>query len=104
MASTLVKLTGRSVVSLCLPGRWRPAGAGAADAAAARPVSLAAREVAAKERALQAPPVAVARVDAYDAANASAAHGAGHQTFGQQKTQIHTMWALRGLHPWSDPA
>ncbi|SOD60982.1 hypothetical protein SAMN06297387_102398 [Streptomyces zhaozhouensis] len=28
--------------------------------------------------------------------------GAGHQIFGQQ-TKSHSMWALRGLDPWSDP-
>lgn len=36
--------------------------------------------------------------------SASAANRGGHQIFGQQKTQLHPMWALRGLKPWSDPA
>jgi hypothetical protein len=51
-------------------------------------------------RPVQAPVMAVARADAY----ALTAEGAGSQIFGQQKTQLHTMWALRGLNPWSDPA
>ncbi|NJP69246.1 hypothetical protein [Streptomyces spiramenti] len=25
------------------------------------------------------------------------------QLFGQQKSQLHPMWALRGLDPWTDP-
>jgi hypothetical protein len=32
-----------------------------------------------------------------------AAPGTDAQLFGQQKTQLHTMWALRGLDPWSEP-
>lgn len=31
------------------------------------------------------------------------APGADAQLFGQQNTQLHTMWALRGLDPWSQP-
>jgi hypothetical protein len=32
-----------------------------------------------------------------------AANAADAQLFGQQKTQLITMWALRGLDPWSEP-
>ncbi|MDT0265493.1 hypothetical protein RM844_04210 [Streptomyces sp. DSM 44915] len=56
------------------------------------------------ERTIPAPEMAAvaaaAGVDAY-AATANLA-GPGHQTFGQQ-TKFHSMWALRGLDPWSDP-
>lgn len=53
------------------------------------------------ERATQAPAVAVtAQAQAY----AFAAKGAGGLAVTGQKTQHHTMWAFRGLEPWSDPA
>lgn len=100
------KLPGHQAVSVCAPGGARFVGIGMPDAAVARVVTLASREVA-SERPSQAPAVAAAaRRDAYTAAAAFVAHGAGtrNQLFGQQKTQLHTMWALRGLNPWSDPA
>ncbi|KAB8171182.1 hypothetical protein FH609_000070 [Streptomyces sp. 3MP-14] len=63
-----------------------------------------ARGVSREERTISAPEMAVvaaaAGVDAY-AANANLA-GAGHRIFGQ-RTKFHSMWALRGLDPWSDP-
>ncbi|QKW09021.1 hypothetical protein HUT18_24195 [Streptomyces sp. NA04227] len=50
------------------------------------------------ERPTQAPgAVAVAAIQAY----APAAAGAGNPK--QELTQHHTMWAFRGLKPWSDP-
>lgn len=63
-----------------------------------------ARGVSRDERTIPAPETAVvaaaAGVDAY-AATANLA-GAGHQILGQ-RTKFHSMWALRGLDPWSDP-
>ncbi|MGK5532991.1 hypothetical protein [Streptomyces sp. URMC 129] len=99
------KLSGLESVRLCVPGGARLSGTGASGAAAARPAALAMREAVAGERPTQAPAAAVvaaARVRAY----VPTAHvaGAGNQIFGQQKTQHLTMWALRGLDPWSDPA
>jgi hypothetical protein len=105
--ASITKLTGCEVARSCAPGgAGLSAGAGLSGAAVARPAYLAIREVA-NERPIQAPAVvasAAARIDAYGI-NAHA-HGAaaGSQIFGQQKTQLHTMWALRGLDPWSDPA
>lgn len=100
------KLPGHQAVFACAPGGARFVGIGMSDAAAARLAAVAFREVA-SERPTQAPAVAVAaRRDAYVASAALAAKGAGtrNQLFGQQKTQLHPMWALRGLDPWSDPA
>ncbi|WSA47679.1 hypothetical protein OIE51_18725 [Streptomyces sp. NBC_01803] len=99
------KLTGLGSVSLCMPGGVRLSGTGVSGATAARPATLATREASVSERPTQAPTAAVV------AAAPSGAYvpvtnvaGAGHQIFGQQKTQLHTMWALRGLNPRSDPA
>lgn len=91
------KLTGHEVIASCLPGfRSTAALSGAfAMSEAAMP-----RERV-DERPTQAPAVLAA---AAAHAAAYAANGAGHQLFGQQKTQLHSMWALRGLDPWSDPA
>lgn len=102
----ITKLTGHQVVLGCVPGGVRLLGIGVSDAEAARPAALAARGAIA-ERPAQAPAVAAAATSgAYHASAAVAANGAGsaHQIFGQQKTQLHSMWALRGLDPWSDPA
>ncbi|GAB2920662.1 hypothetical protein [Streptomyces mayteni] len=105
MASITTKLIDREFVGLLLAdGDVRLSGTGLSARAAVRPaVSAAIREAAASERPILAPAaVAVkAHMGAYVTANAA---GAGNQLFGQQKTQFHTMWALRGLDPWSDPA
>ncbi len=99
--ASITKLPGRAAFA-CLPGGARLSGTGASGAAAARPASLAVRNV--DQRPTQAPAVAVAeRIDAYGASAAALANGAGHQIFGQQKTRLHSMWALRGLDPWIDP-
>ncbi|GAA1904126.1 hypothetical protein GCM10009716_12570 [Streptomyces sodiiphilus] len=91
------KLAGCAVNASCLPGS-RLSGTGVSGAAGVRPVSVVIRERIGA-RPTQAPAVAAAaQADVY----AFAANGAGHQLFGQQKTQLHTMWALRGLNPWSD--
>ncbi|MEV5969199.1 hypothetical protein [Streptomyces sp. NPDC051921] len=50
-------------------------------------------------KALEAGVVGKAQAMAYGFA--AAATGAGIE---QQTTQHHTMWAFRGLEPWSDPA
>lgn len=49
------------------------------------------------------PAMAPVAVEAAANAAAFAAEGADAQLFGQQKTQLLPMWALRGLQPWSDP-
>ncbi|MEV4945228.1 hypothetical protein [Streptomyces sp. NPDC053755] len=106
-------MTDRSVVSTCslglsgsafigsgLPGTGM-SGAGLAGAVALRPAAaLAVLPVMERDerptKALEAG-VAAGKATAY----AFAATGAGTQ---QQTTQHHTMWAFRGLEPWSDPA
>ncbi|MFF2850801.1 hypothetical protein ACFVT5_31395 [Streptomyces sp. NPDC058001] len=94
------KMTDRSVVASCLLGLSNQ-GTGVSGVAAVRPVSnlalagLPIRER--NERPTQAPEaVAATKAQAY----AFAATGAGSSS----KTQHHSMWAFRGLEPWSDPA
>jgi hypothetical protein len=55
------------------------------------------------ERAMR--PATAAPVATKALANAPAfiAGGVDAQLFGQQKTQLFPMWALRGLDPWSEP-
>ncbi|MBL1066324.1 hypothetical protein [Streptomyces sp. 7-21] len=114
MASIINALPRRAAAASCLPGGVRIIGTAAprvvaANAAAVNAVAAvrpAAREEA-REAAASARPVAFSAVAAarIDAETAFAAPGAGtSQTLGQQKTQLHAMWALRGLQPWSDPA
>ncbi|MFI0237354.1 hypothetical protein [Streptomyces sp. NPDC016845] len=98
---TTVKMTDRSVVASCLLG-FSNLGTGLSGVSAMRPESglslagLPIRE--GNERPTKAPEaVAAAEAQAY----AFAAAGAG---FRKQTTQHHTMWAFRGLEPWSDPA
>ncbi|GGO34110.1 MULTISPECIES: hypothetical protein [Streptomyces] len=105
-----VKMTDRSVVASCLLGLSNPGtglsvgnaalsagNAAVRPAAASLPLSgLEIRE--GNERPTKAPEAVVtAQAQAY----ALAAAGAG---FRKQTTQHHTMWAFRGLEPWSDPA
>ncbi|WP_236240062.1 hypothetical protein [Streptomyces sp. CC228A] len=106
------KMTDRSVASACslgmsgLSGRTRSAftATGLSGCRAVRPSFLlpefpVAEGLLADERptkALEAG-VAVAEAPAY----VIAATGAGNQ---KQTQQHHTMWAFRGLEPWSDPA
>ncbi|MEU6983266.1 hypothetical protein ABZ946_07550 [Streptomyces sp. NPDC046324] len=108
------KMTDRSVVSACslglsasafigsgLPGTGL-SGAGVAGAAASlRPAAdLAGLPVMERdERPTKALEAGVAAVKA--TAYGFAATGAETK---QQTTQHHTMWAFRGLEPWSDPA
>ncbi|RBM11894.1 hypothetical protein [Streptomyces sp. PT12] len=106
MANPIIKtLVGLDSVRLCVPGGSRLSGTGVSGAAAVRAAAAGSR-AALSERPIPAPAAAVvaaeARVGAY--ATTADVSGARHQIFGQQKTQLHTMWALRGLDPWSDPA
>lgn len=86
---TTIKMTDRPVISACLLGfSSRLRGTGLSGAVEAR----------VSERPTQAPAVAaVAQANAY--AFAAMTNGAG-----SLKTQHHTMWAFRGLDPWSHPA
>ncbi|TGB00606.1 hypothetical protein [Streptomyces sp. MZ04] len=108
------KMTDRSVVASCLLGfsNLGTGLSGGIPAAAIRPESsvlplslprtvlngFPVREVnEGSERATKAPEaVATAQAQAY----AFAAAGAGAK---KQTTHHHTMWAFRGLEPWSDP-
>ncbi|MHA5050902.1 hypothetical protein [Streptomyces sp. SD15] len=96
-----VKMTDRSVVSLCMLGVSN-LGTGLSGIPAIRPassMSLAGLPVRERnERPIQALEAAVvAEAQAY----AFAAAGAGSL---KQTTKHHTMWAFRGPEPWSDPA
>ncbi|MFI8926103.1 hypothetical protein ACIG3E_00270 [Streptomyces sp. NPDC053474] len=96
------KMTDRSVVASCLLGFSHQSTGLSVGNAAVRPAAslpamgLQIRE--GNERPTQAPEAAVAAAQAQ--AYAFAAAGAG---FRKQTTQHHTMWAFRGLEPWSDP-
>ncbi|SFB91874.1 hypothetical protein [Streptomyces aidingensis] len=98
---------GHGVLSSCLPGARLATGLGVSEGVAVRRSVAPVRERIVERiaaRPAQAP--AVAAVMAADAVgyDAAVAHGAGSQLFGRQKTQLASMWALRGLNPWSDPA
>lgn len=99
---SVVKLTDRSAVSLCMLGVSNR-GTGLSGIRAARPASsLPLAGLPVRERnerptkALEAAVVAQAQAYAF-----AAAAGAGSP---KQTTQHHTMWAFRGPDPWSDPA
>ncbi|WP_313896159.1 hypothetical protein [Streptomyces sp. YIM 98790] len=101
------KMTGcHGVLASCLPGARPATGPGVSEGFAVRRPFAPMRERIVERAAVrpaQAPAVAaVMEADTlrYDAV----ANGAGSQLFGQQKTQLASMWALRGLNPWSDPA
>jgi hypothetical protein len=106
---SITKLIGHeaaaAVVSAAL-GEARLSGTGVSGAVAARPLPLASREAAVAERPLAAPAAAVVTpvADPGYAVISVIRAGAVNRTFGQQKTQLHTMWALRGLDPRSHPA
>ncbi|MEU6677563.1 hypothetical protein [Streptomyces sp. NPDC046853] len=117
------KMTDRSAVASCLLGfsnEGTGLSGGIAAAAAVRPESsvlpltlpriartalngLPMREVnEGSERATKAPAAVVtAQAQAY--AFAAAGAGAKKRTTQQQTQHHHTMWAFRGLEPWSDP-
>ncbi|MEZ3177717.1 hypothetical protein KYY02_03010 [Streptomyces pimonensis] len=95
--SSIVKLTDRSAVSLCMLGASNQ-GTGLSGIRAAHLASSLAPAVRERdERPTKALEAVVAQAKAY----AFAAAGAG---FRKQTTQHHLMWAFRGPEPWSDPA
>ncbi|MER7762187.1 hypothetical protein [Streptomyces sp. NPDC097619] len=106
---TTTKMTDRSVAASCLLGSTNVApsaapilGTGLSAFSLGSPATLVGfpvrERIAGNERPTEAPvAVAAGKAQAY----AFAAAGAGHK---QQTTQHHTMWAFRGLEPWSDPA
>ena len=96
------KMTDRSVVSACSLGFSAAFnGTGVSGVSAALPVSgLGGLPVMERnERPTKALEAAVAAAKARAYAFAAASAGAK-----KQQTQHHTMWAFRGLEPWSDPA
>ncbi|MGW7055194.1 hypothetical protein [Streptomyces sp. NPDC054887] len=94
------KMTDRSVAAPCSLGLSLP-GTGLSVIPAVRLASLAGLAVLARsERPTEAPAAAVATAQAH--AYAFAAAGAGARN--KKQTQHQTMWAFRGLEPWSDPA
>ncbi|MEU3946430.1 hypothetical protein [Streptomyces sp. NPDC029526] len=99
-SSSVVKLTDRPAVSVCMLGASIQ-GTGVSGLAAARPASsIAPAGLAVRERDVR-PTEALEAVVAQAEAYAFAAAGAG---FRKQTTQHHLMWAFRGPEPWSDPA
>ncbi|WP_079178413.1 hypothetical protein [Streptomyces mangrovisoli] len=98
--SSIVKMTDRSAVSLCILGASNP-GTGLSGIRAARPVSsLSLAGLPVRERD-ERPTKALEAVAAQAHAYAFTAAGAGSR---KQTTQHHLMWAFRGPEPWSDPA
>ncbi|MFD7699028.1 hypothetical protein [Streptomyces caelestis] len=98
--SSVVKLTDRSAVSLCMLGASNQ-GTGLSGIRAARLVSSHAPAAPAVRERDERPTEALEAVVAQAKAYAFAAAGAG---FRKQTTQHHLMWAFRGPEPWSDPA
>ncbi|MEU8539105.1 hypothetical protein AB0C52_03745 [Streptomyces sp. NPDC048717] len=102
------KVNDRSVVSTCSLGFSAvvayPSLPGTGLSGAGLPLGMPARLLDRLERserptkALEAGVAGKAKAMAFGFA--AAATGAGIQ---QQTTQHHTMWAFRGLEPWSDP-
>ncbi|AYL38108.1 MULTISPECIES: hypothetical protein [Streptomyces] len=99
-SSSVVKLTDRSAVSLCILGASNQ-GTGLSGIRAARPASFVAPAAPAVRERNERPTKALEAVVAQAHAYAFAAAGAG---FRKQTTQHHLMWAFRGPEPWSDPA
>ncbi|MEU9352798.1 hypothetical protein AB0D65_17845 [Streptomyces griseoloalbus] len=98
--SSIVKMTDRSAVSLCMLGASNQ-GTGLSGIRAARPASSLAPAAPAVRERDERPTKALEAVVAQAQAYAFAAAGAG---FRKQTTQHHLMWAFRGPEPWSDPA
>ncbi|MFC5956415.1 hypothetical protein ACFP51_18660 [Streptomyces pratens] len=98
--SSVIKMTDRSAVSLCILGVSNQ-GTALSGIPAARPASsVAPAGLVVRERD-ERPIKALEAVEAQAKAYAFAAAGAG---FREQTTQHHLMWAFRGPEPWSDPA
>ncbi|MFJ4469048.1 hypothetical protein ACIP2X_16360 [Streptomyces sp. NPDC089424] len=100
-SSSIVKMTDRSVASLCMLGISNP-GTGLSGIRAVRPASsLSLAGLPVRERNERPTKALEAAVVAQAQAYAHTATGAG---FRKQTTQHHQMWAFRGPEPWSDPA
>lgn len=101
------KMTDRSVVSACPLGFSSAfTGTGLSGISAALPASrLGGLPVLERnERPTKALEAAVAAAKARAYASAATSAEAKRQTTQHQTMQHHTMWAFRGLEPWSDPA
>ena len=98
--TSTVKMTDRSVASLCMLGVSN-LGTGLSGIPAVRPASSLSLAVLPVRERNERPTEALEAVGAQAQAYAFAAAGAG---FRKQTTQHHLMWAFRGPEPWSDPA
>ncbi|WP_373300506.1 hypothetical protein [Streptomyces chromofuscus] len=100
-STSIVKMTDRSVASVCMLGASNP-GTGLSGIRAVRPASsLSLAGLPVRERDERPTKALEAAVVAQAQAYAFTATGAG---FRKQTTQHHLMWAFRGPEPWSDPA
>ncbi|MFH8800025.1 hypothetical protein ACH4F6_10590 [Streptomyces sp. NPDC017936] len=101
-STSTVKLTDRSIVSLCMLGASN-LGTGLSGIRAERPaaLSVAPAGLPVRERSERPTQALEAAVAAQAKAYAFTATGAG---FRKQTTHHHLMWAFRGPEPWSDPA
>ncbi|MET9385700.1 hypothetical protein ABZY09_32650 [Streptomyces sp. NPDC002928] len=100
-STSTVKMTDRSVASVCMLGVSN-LGTGLSGIPAARPASsLSLAGLPIRERNERPTKALEAAVAAQAKAYAFTATGAG---FREQTTQHHLMWAFRGPEPWSDPA
>ncbi|MFF3850974.1 hypothetical protein [Streptomyces sp. NPDC002328] len=101
-STSTVKLTDRSIVSMCMLGASN-LGTGLSGIRADRPASssVAPAGLLVRERSERPTKALEAAVVAQAKAYAFTATGAG---FREQTTQHHLMWAFRGPEPWSDPA
>ncbi|MEU0999489.1 MULTISPECIES: hypothetical protein [Streptomyces] len=99
---SIVKMTDRSAVSVCMLGVSN-LGTGLSGIRAALPASssVAPAGLPVRERNERPTKALEAAVTAQAQAYAFTATGAG---FRKQTTQHHQMWAFRGPEPWSDPA
>ncbi|MBG0852641.1 hypothetical protein I2W78_12520 [Streptomyces spinoverrucosus] len=98
---SIVKMTDRSLVSMCMLGASNQ-GTGLSGIPAVRPASsLSLAGLPVRERDERPTKALEAAVLAQAKAYAFTATGAG---FRKQTTQHHLMWAFRGPEPWSDPA
>ncbi|MFI9099406.1 hypothetical protein ACIGXA_02700 [Streptomyces fildesensis] len=94
-----VKMTDRPVVVATCPLGSPLPGTGMSGAPALRLASIAELSIRERsERATKAPAVLETKAQAY----VFTPGGAGHSTNGQKQQHL-SMWAFRGLEPWSDP-
>ncbi|WP_130796676.1 hypothetical protein [Streptomyces otsuchiensis] len=100
--STIITATGHAVAASCLYARSSVIGAAPSGVVAAAGVRGVAPAMSAVVRE-RGKGIHVAANVADERAEARGFAATDDQLFGQQKTQLLTMWALRGLNPWSDP-